>query len=484
MTHVKDKLTSVIHLKNNEAVVRSLKLTLLIFVIVSISVIALSRRYPAPGCLINKNYQNTLDTIARAPDSSPEASEPPTDICHVLFGIGGSVHTWEERRRYSELWWQPGRTRGFVWLDENPDMEVFSDPNSPPVKVSEPLTPENVGSGPAVRIARIVLESFRLRLPDVRWFVMGDDDTVFFPENLISVLSKYDHRKMYYVGGSSESVEQDVLHSYDMAFGGGGFAISYPLAVELARIFDGCLDRYRYFYGSDQRVWACVSELGVSLTKERGFHQMDVRGDAYGLLAAHPMTPLVSLHHLDYIKPLLPKRTKYESLNTLIKTYRLDPPRTMQQSFCFYNRWWHQWSMSVSWGYTVQIYPSLLTANELEMPLQTFLTWRSFTDGPFTFNTRPLSSNPCEDPAIFYISQVRDAGNETVTTYKRDESTKKCKKGDYPHSIESVVVFALKMDPNYWNEGPRRQCCEIHGWKYNSMEVRVRSCKNKETITS
>ncbi|GJZ57310.1 putative ARF guanine-nucleotide exchange factor GNOM-like protein [Tanacetum coccineum] len=276
MTHVKDKLTNVIHLKNNEAVVRSLKLTLLIFVIVSISVIALSRRYPAPGCLINKNYQNTLDTIARAPDSSPEASEPPTDISHVLFGIGGSVHTWEERRRYSELWWQPGRTRGFVWLDENPDMEVFSDPNSPPFKVSEPLTLENVGSGPAVRIARIVLESFRLRLPDVRWFVMGDDDTVFFPENLISVLSKYDHRKMYYVGGSSESVEQDVLHSYDMAFGGGGFAISYPLAVELARIFDGCLDRYRYFYGSDQRVWACVSELGVSLTKERGFHQVNV----------------------------------------------------------------------------------------------------------------------------------------------------------------------------------------------------------------
>lgn len=485
MTHVKDKLANVFHLKNNEAIIRSLKLTLLIFVIVSISVIALSRRYPAPGCLINKNYQNTLDTIARAPDSSPEASEQPTDISHVLFGIGGSVHTWEERKRYSELWWQPGRTRGFVWLDENPEMKLFSDPNSPPFKVSESLTQlKNVGSGPAVRIARIVLESFRLRLPDVRWFVMGDDDTVFFPDNLISVLSKYDHRKMYYVGGSSESVEQDVMHSYDMAFGGGGFAISYPLAAELVRIFDGCLDRYRYFYGSDQRVWACVSELGVSLTKERGFHQMDVRGDAYGLLAAHPMTPLVSLHHLDYIKPLIPNRTKYESLNTLIKTYRLDPPRTMQQSFCFYNHWWHRWSMSVSWGYTVQIYPLLLTANELQMPLQTFLTWRSFTDGPFTFNTRPLSSNPCEAPAIFYISQVRDVGKETVTTYKRDESTKKCKKGDYPHSIESVVVLASKLEPNYWAEGPRRQCCEIRGWKYNRMEVRVRSCKNEETLTN
>ncbi|GJW04520.1 hypothetical protein Tco_1563376 [Tanacetum coccineum] len=72
--------------------------------------------------------------------------------------------------------------------------------------------------------------------------------------------------------------------------------------------------------------------------------------------------------------------------------------------------------------------------------------------------------------------KVRDAGNQTVTTYKRDESTKKCKKGCYPHSIDSVVVFTLKMDPNYWNKGPRRQHCEICGWKYNSVKVRVRSC--------
>ncbi|KAI3784508.1 hypothetical protein L1987_43607 [Smallanthus sonchifolius] len=54
---------------------------------------------------------------------------------------------------------------------------------------------------------------------------MGDDDTVIFADNLVSVLSKYDHRQMYYVGGSSESVEQDVMHSYDRAFGGGGFAV-------------------------------------------------------------------------------------------------------------------------------------------------------------------------------------------------------------------------------------------------------------------
>ena len=31
------------------------------------------------------------------------------------------------------------------------------------------------------------------------------------------------------------------MHAYNMAFGGGGFAISYALATQLAKIMDGCL---------------------------------------------------------------------------------------------------------------------------------------------------------------------------------------------------------------------------------------------------
>lgn len=105
---------------------------------------------------------------------------------------------------------------------------------------------------------------------------MGDDDTVFFADNLVSVLARYDHRQMWYVGGNSESVEQDTMHSYEMAFGGGGFAVSYALAKRLVNILDGCLDRYYYFYGSDQRIAACMSEIGVPFTRERGFHQVRV----------------------------------------------------------------------------------------------------------------------------------------------------------------------------------------------------------------
>lgn len=186
------------------------------------------------------------------------------------------MKTWSDRRHYSELWWRPNLTRGFVWLDGEPGPSGTSWPGtSPPYRVSEDWARFKYSSSRAsVRIARIVLESFRLGLPNVRWFVMGDDDTVFFTENLVTVLAKYDHRQMYYIGGSSESVEQDVMHSYDMAFGGGGFAISYPLAAELVDVLDGCIDRYYRFYGSDQRIWACISEIGVPLTRERGFHQV------------------------------------------------------------------------------------------------------------------------------------------------------------------------------------------------------------------
>ncbi|KAF3642102.1 putative ARF guanine-nucleotide exchange factor GNOM-like [Capsicum annuum] len=199
----------------------------------------------------------------------------PTNISHIVFGVGGSARTWKDRKHYSQLWWKPNITRGFVWLDEEPDTNSTWPDASPPYRVSSDWKKfKFTSSQSAVRISRVIVDSFQVGLPNARWFVMGDDDTVFFTDNLVTVLAKYDHRQMYYIGGNSESVEQDVMHAYDMAFGGGGFAISYPLAAELVRIMDGCLSRYFNFYGSDQRVWACVGELGISLTRERGFHQV------------------------------------------------------------------------------------------------------------------------------------------------------------------------------------------------------------------
>lgn len=178
--------------------------------------------------------------------------------------------------------------------------------------------------------------------------------------------------------------------------------------------------------------------------------QMDIRDDPFGLLAAHPMAPLVSLHHLDYVQPLFPNQSQLESLRILTTAYKVDPARTMQQCFCYYHK--YKWSISVSWGYAVQIYPWLLSPKELEIPLRTFRTWRSWSDGPFTFNTRPLSSDPCKQPIIFYFESIREdeKGKPVVTTYKKSpiKQENKCNQANYAHAfiIDKILVYSLKME--------------------------------------
>ncbi|CAK7325737.1 unnamed protein product [Dovyalis caffra] len=415
---------------------------------------------------------------------------PPTNISHILFGIGGSNATWRDRSRYSSIWWVPNVTRGFVWLDEKPN-NTQTNKNVPAVMVSSPEWTrfKFSSSRSAVRIARIISDSVKLRLPHVRWFVMGDDDTVYFTHNLVSVLSRYDHNQMWYVGGNSESVEQDTMHSYDMAFGGGGFALSYPLAERLVSILDGCLDRYYYFYGSDQRIWACITEIGVPLTRERGFHQFDIRGSAYGLLAAHPLAPVVSLHHLDNLEPLFPNRNRIDSLKSINQAYQVDPARIFQQTFCHdYKR---KWSISIAWGYTVELYPLLLPAKDLQTPVQTFKTWRSWSDGPFTFNTRQMEPDHCKQPIVFMLERAEEVGiNGSFSSYERTvhKPDKTCNSTSYARamSVQRILVSSLKLGPDYWRKAPRRYCCELmnKGSIKNSVKIRIRKCRNGETITS
>ncbi|KAF3788196.1 hypothetical protein EJ110_NYTH21336 [Nymphaea thermarum] len=505
------------------------------------------------------------------------------NVSHIVFGIGASVDTWEKRRRYAELWWRPGETRGFVWLDRKPD--TWED-DGPPYRVSEDLSNRGFGGSPsAVRMARIAAESFRLGLEGTRWFVMGDDDTVFVPDNVVAALAGLDHRAMWYVGAPSESVEQDLVHSYGMAFGGGGFALSLGAAEALSVAIDGCLERYGNFYGSDQRVQACMSELGVPLTRHPGFHQVplslslsptsyyrvrqaqvnrgvdgtvnfghmvprgsstcgvpspcgvqllvnleglqrieqiafstrspfrgrndsgivncvwhvqvDIHGDAYGLLAAHPTAPLVSLHHLDAVEPLFPTKTQLDSVASLMGAARFDPARTLQQAFCYDPTL--RWTVSVSWGYTAQIYPALLPPHVLEKTLGTFQTWRSSQDGPFTFNTRPMPDEPCARPAIFFLDRVQNVSSKaTITTYGRHVPGPEmvCKDRNYPSlALQNVRVFSSKMPSSvwtqvranfiYWNLGAaRRQCCDIKWGRLKAaIDVRLRSCGLHETIT-
>ncbi|ONI03497.1 hypothetical protein PRUPE_6G260500 [Prunus persica] len=155
----------------------------------------------------------------------------------------------------------------------------------PPYKVSEDTSRFKYscayGSRSAVRIARIVRE--------LRVGVAKHDDTVFFTYSLLAVLAKYDHNQMYYIGGTPESVDH---------YGGGGFAVSYPLAAEL--VLDGCIDRYDQLYGSDQRI-QCHS---TTWTMCSPYFQNDPRIDSVKkLIGVSNMDPDRTLQLITVRKP-------------------------------------------------------------------------------------------------------------------------------------------------------------------------------------
>ncbi|XP_040987212.1 uncharacterized protein LOC121235062 [Juglans microcarpa x Juglans regia] len=410
----------------------------------------------------------------------------PTELRNVVFGIAASAKLWEKRKNYIKLWFRPQEMRGVVWLDHPVKTDDGDEEDLPPVNISGNTSrfpyKNRQGHRSAIRISRIVSETLRLGLEDVHWFVMGDDDTVFVTENLVRVLRKYDHNQFYYIGSLSESHLQNIYFSYGMAYGGGGFAISYPLAKALAKMQDRCIQRYPKLYGSDDRMQACMAELGVPLTKELGFHQYDVYGNLFGLLAAHPVAPLVSLHHLDVVEPIFPNVTRVQALQQLTVPMKLDSAGLMQQSICYDKS--KRWTISVSWGFAVQIFRGVFSPREIEMPSRTFLNWYRKADyTAYAFNTRPVSRNPCQKPFVFYMSKARlSSMNQTMSEYVRHHvSHPACKwKMADPASLDRVEVYK-KLDPHLWDRSPRRNCCRImNSKKKGTMVIDVGVCSEDE----
>ncbi|PKI54992.1 hypothetical protein CRG98_024592 [Punica granatum] len=169
----------------------------------------------------------------RAWSSGGTNTDPPTNLSHIVFGIVGSLKTWKGRKAYLESWWRPNISRGYLFLDGRPDNESLCPYTCPQILINEdirkwkiyPLLKYPV----SVRVAWSIVEAFRQGDNDVRWYVIADDDTVLFMDNIVQVLSKYDHTKYYYLGASSESILSNVYMSFEMGFGGAGFALSYPL---------------------------------------------------------------------------------------------------------------------------------------------------------------------------------------------------------------------------------------------------------------
>ncbi|KAE9600701.1 hypothetical protein Lal_00046136 [Lupinus albus] len=414
----------------------------------------------------------------------------PLTLDHLVFGIASTNASWPTRKQYTKLWWKPNKLRGCVFVDTLPQekQHASNDSSLPPLCISEDSSRFRYtyrgGLRSAIRVARVVKETVALNHSNVRWYVFGDDDTIFFPENIVKILSKYDDELWYYVGANSESYKQSWFFGFGMAFGGGGFAISSSLAKVLSKVFDSCIQRYPHLYGSDARVYSCITELGVTLTYEPGFHQVDLRGNIFGLLAAHPITPLLSLHHPEDTDPIFPNMTNTKALLHLFEASNIDSQRMLQQTVCYHKR--YSWTISVSWGYAVQVFPSNWRLPDVISVQQTFSQWMKgdALAGAYTLSTRQLHRDPCKRPIIFYLYDVF-SGKDGITRSRYTKSLQNCSNDIASQKkVEMIKVFTNKLDLNMKQlQSPRRHCCDVlPSSAYYGMEIAIRECKDEELI--
>ncbi|XP_031281281.1 uncharacterized protein LOC116139758 [Pistacia vera] len=434
-------------------------------------------------------WPSNSSNVTNSNSTSKIAPSPPTNISHIVFGIAGSLNGWKLRKPYIESWWQENVTRGYLFLDIPPTDEFLPWPSSsPPFRINEDISRlksyAKIRKKFQVRVFRTILEVFKAENKDVRWYVMTDDDTILFVDNLVNVLAKYDHTQNLYIGTNSECITSNLFASFGMAFGGAGIALSYPLAKQLVGKIDECLARYQNLYASDFMLYSCLTDLGVALTPQKGFHQIDLHNDISGFLSAHPQSPVLSLHHIDSVNPIFPTLSRSESVNHLMKVAKVDSSRLLQQTICYRKQ--TNWSFSVSWGYSTHIYEMIYPRNVLVKPLQTFSPWRKNDRPPlFMFDTRDVKNNSCETPHVFFFESVKNStGNRVVTTYSRvlPRNLPPCSTSGN-HSADFIKKIQVFSPSTTLKEEGKIECCDIEETTETTVtDVKLRACREDEII--
>ena len=243
---------------------------------------------------------------------------------------------------------------------------------------------------------------------------------------------------------------------------------------------------------------------------------MDVRGDIFGILASHPLTPLISLHHLDVTNPIFPNMSNLKALEHLNEAVKHDPHRIIQQTVC-YDRWF-SWTVSVSWGYAVQVFGKHVHMSDTLRAQQTFVPFQTgdVLNTLFDINTREHDPDACRRPLVFYMEKVSSTEGEIKSIYKQMTADNCTRDMASPRRLEEIRVSSQKLDLDnkqvflfsffffslfeimnnmiYMHKhdslflmtqllAPRRQCCDILPPKQrNVMELAIRECKGEELI--
>ncbi|KAF5948441.1 hypothetical protein HYC85_014398 [Camellia sinensis] len=252
-------------------------------------------------------------------------------------------------------------------------------------------------------------------------------------------------------------------------------------------IFDS--SRGQSTYNFDEGGTNCqLMEKNASVTESNGHVEsaieVDLRGNMFGMLTAHPLSPVLSLHHLDFMEPIFPNMTRTQAFEHLFKAVNVDPARVLQQTVCYDRA--NSLTISVAWGYAVQVFEGNHLLPDL-LPLQrTFRTLRrnkSLLSSLYMFNTREQFSDPCKRPVAFFLRSVASGSNKVTTDYT-GHIVGNCSRTRAVDNLKQIRVFSQKPDFDVVEvKTLRRQCCDILPSSNRLMAINIRQCGVDELIS-
>ena len=287
----------------------------------------------------------------------PEFTPDTKDASHIIFGISTTLDRLHDSIPQLLRWLPQTHAKLFAIVIESEQHDdvkaVDADPKQKAelqsqlrglgmdITLLEPLDLQDSFSEKYFSLLEIMYSN---RNENTLWISFMDDDT-FFPSMpaLISMLSKYDAREQYYVGGLSEEWWA-VTHYGLMGFGGAGIFLSLAMTEVLHQHYQYCKESSSASAG-DIRIMECIYSLSeTKLTNVRDLHQIDVHADLSGIFESGHM-PL-SLHHW---KPgaAVPQGYNLPMMHLVADVC----------GDCFLQRWQFGADMVLTNGYSVAIYP-------------------------------------------------------------------------------------------------------------------------------
>lgn len=170
-----------------------------------------------------------------------------------------------------------------------------------------------------------------------------------------------------------------------------------------------------------------------------------MRGNIFGLLAAHPLSPLLSLHHPDITDAIFPNMTTSKSLQHLFEAVNVDSQRILQQTVCYQTKFSR--TVSVSWGYAVQVYQNNVPLADVLRVQETFKPWKEkiAMAGIYTLSTKELHPDPCKRPTIFYLENVSNGKDGIISIYRK--SVQNClHEMESSKKLEVIKVVTNKLE--------------------------------------